>query len=188
MRRHKLPFSLDLNSVNQNYQNYEYMTHGGNQLLEILEKDISYEWIERNKEEIKISDLQFKYMTHWLKSDCIVNKICAHFDITSQQAKTFMYRGGGILGKLLKIVDYRPFLEDGQIIPKFNFMNYQIIQYEKGIDTVIITPNESGWFHHIVNKPWDDFIKVCFIKDGQYIEGDAESVINGIRTLKKLAQ
>lgn len=186
MKLNKLPFNKDnLNT------SLSYMKQGGNQLIEILEKDVSYEWILNNYDEIGITKRNMEIFKCWCENECIVGRVQKIFGYSdSSAAKSFMYRGAGILNKLLKtVVDFRPWIIDGKIVPKFSFMKYEIFHYEEGIETVIVTPNEENWLDKNINGKWNNFIKIYFIKDGKFFldNNKVEEIKNAMSTMKKLS-
>ena len=164
-------------SVDPKVLKNEYMEHGGNQLVEILQNEISYEWIKRNKEELHITDIQFNCMTTWLENDCRMAAVQNKYDLPSATAKSFMYRGGGILKKLYKLIDTSPIIDEtGRISSRhsYSFIRYEIIN--NGDYTITISkPNENNWSDYDIRPEYNEiFFRFHFFKKNE--EGKLEKV------------
>jgi len=123
----------------------EYMRHGGFQLIEIMEKEFPFRRLLKERDELGINFSQLARLFSWIKHNTDVEKVKEEFGYrTVQSAKSFFYRGAGILGALYRRIDTSPVLVDGEFESKYSFIRYEVIENEVGT-LVISRINESNW-------------------------------------------
>lgn len=164
---YKLPF--DKSKVKSHV---EYMRHGGNQLIEIMEKEFSYEWIMASWKSLGITEKQIECFEVWCDNDCaigVVTKILEFKD--TAQAKSFMAHGGGMLKKLMKLIDFTPVLnEDETVTSKYSFIKYT--KYGSGNYIVVKSePNMENWLSNKLENSYKKMIsKYHFFIDSKLID------------------
>lgn len=139
----KYPLPIDKSTVDWNLA---YMKEGGSQLVEILEKEFSVEWIKEHQEELKIPDSHIEKMEYWIKFNLKVGSIMKPLNIgaySGSMAKNFFYRGTGILRKLFKIIDVSPIWDGEKFESKYSFVEYDRIENEIGV--IFVSKFNFGW-------------------------------------------
>lgn len=170
----KYPLHIDKTQIDFNLG---YMKDGGNQLIEIMEKAYPMEFLEANIETLKITNNQMKRLKSWLENYCNVQIVKREFNFKdSYSAKSFFYRGAGLLAKLYKILDLKPEIEDGEFKSKFSFIDYDIVDNEIGI--LVISKIIIEKFSHKPSEYESRFLKQTFFFkriNGEIIELDKNS-------------
>lgn len=162
----KYPLLIDKSKIDWNA---DYMRYGGSQLIEILEKEFPLEYLKKNKRKLDINDFQLERLEIWLKNNCDVESIKKELNINSlNTAKSFFYRGTGLLPKLYRRLDLTPVIEvengEFKFKSRFSFIDYDVIQ-NKGI-MVISKIVENKWCDsRVTNYDRAYMTKVYFYKE-----------------------
>lgn len=129
MKKYILPINKD--KINFRLR---YMIEGGNQLLEILEKEVEINWLRKNYRKINILDHHFLMFEYWLKNNCVVNRVKDDLNLErSILAKRWFYRGEGMLKRLFAYIDTKPTIcNDGSMFQKYSFILTKFKDFKDG--------------------------------------------------------
>lgn len=128
-----------------------YISQGGMQLMEMMEKEFPYEWIKQNSKSLKLNDRQIETLSWWIDSNWIlgptvdrlkewlVKEKRAGRDSGHRNPGTihglvkYIFCGyKGIFTKLLKIADVAPRVDKyGNVTFLYSFLNHGV-SFENG--------------------------------------------------------
>lgn len=187
----KYPLPIDRSTVNWKMG---YMEDGGNQLVEIMEKEFPLEWIKENQKRLKINDINIKKIELWIEENLVVGTLIRLLNLPgSASAKSFFYNGGGVLRKLMREIDITPIWDGEQFISKYSFIEYDVIGNEEG--TLIVPKfSKTKWVSKGPEKIDLEIISKQFYfecKDNQWRQVDptselAEDLKTGYEVMKRL--
>lgn len=149
------------------------MTKGGNQLIEILDKCITVDYIEQNKKKLKVTEEELTLLKAWIHHNADFDKAVEYlsslgFNSSSSRIKSALFFGGhGLLGKLYRHIDITPkFNSRDFLIKELSFLNYTDIKIDDGQYRYVSTSINLKKFSsdHASNKDKDTFEKKFVLK------------------------
>lgn len=171
-----------------------YMQEGGNQLVELMEKEFPLSWIKENQKRLKINDMTITKIECWIEQNLVSGAIVRILNLPgSASGKNFFYQGEGVVRKLMREADITPIWDGEQFISRYSFIEYDVVGNEEG---VLIIPkfSEKKW---ACKKPKNQDIKIIskqfFMKfeDSQWVSINpsnelANDLVIGYETMKRL--
>ncbi len=191
--------SLGFDKKKINKRSFE-MRHGGNQLIEILENELSLQYIEDNLDELKIKREEYLILVSWLKSSANREETVKHLkdnygiSINTHKITTLFFSGGGLLRKLCSKINIAPsFDKSDKMIKRYSFLNYEdVIMMNGEYRLVEIEINQKKFWADMASQRDREFFNKIFVfkKEGSewVISYDevAKECISSFQVMKKL--
>lgn len=170
------------------------MKHGGKQLLEILEKEYSFEMLTSYSVEtshLNLRESEINRLTSWLFYNCNIKDFSRKSDITIAVAKSFFYNGAGLLAKMYRYIDLTPVIENEEFQSRFTFIDYDVLKMEYGY-LVSSKINAGSWHKSTPSKFEKDCMQKYFFFDHNKNQIDPSSdlgkdLYDSIKVMEEIA-
>ena len=139
------------------YKSWE-MRMGGNQLAELISKDFPYAYLKQHQRELYLNNHELSILQVWIDCEFSLRKTLQElYRITQRTYRLynitrFFLHSGSLFYKLLKRIDITPqFDEDGRLLKRYSFLNYEDYQVEDSVYRVVeVSLNKQRfWRSHI---------------------------------------